>query len=72
MTKQQYESLKVGDIVVTNGQCGDNRGIKCKVTYICDGAVAIERLEGERQFRGTNMFDPDWDEKYYTSLNIVK
>ena len=34
MKKSEFEKLKEGDIVILNGRCRNNSGIKCVVTYI--------------------------------------
>lgn len=39
MTKEKFKFLKVGSIVITNGTCRQNAGIKCVVTYICEDRI---------------------------------
>ena len=69
MTKRQFEKLKVGDLVVLNGQCRVNVGHKCEVTYICDDRIWVKPIDGE--FKISNYCSPDWNEICYTAANII-
>ena len=72
MTKREFESLRVGDLVVLNRKCRTNSGIKCRVLNIWnDGGLWVERIEGERDFEGEWSCGPDRDELHYTSVSIV-
>lgn len=46
MTKLQFEHLKEGDIVITNGMCRHNSGIRCRVTDIFDNCIWVEPIYG--------------------------
>lgn len=70
MTRKQFEKLREGDTVVLNGQCRVNKGVRCKVTYICDDRMWVEPVEGE--LVGVSGYCcPDWNEICYTAVNVV-
>lgn len=68
MTKRQFEKLKEGDVVVLNGQCRKDVGIKCVVTYICGDRIWIKPIDCKLQnHNGLG----EWNEIAYTAANIV-
>ena len=52
MTRSEFETLKVGDIVAPKQ--GYDKGIKCIVRYIEDDTVLFKILEGEFDARATH------------------
>ena len=68
MTKRQFEKLKKGDVVVLNGQCRKDVGVKCVVTYICDDRIWVKPIVG--QLKAEHSLK-DFNEIAYTAANIV-
>lgn len=68
MTKRQFKKLKVGDIVILNGQCRTNVGMECVVTYICDDRIWVQPIVGE--LKG-NYCMSDWNEISYTAARVI-
>lgn len=71
MTKKQFETLKVGDTVIINGQSRSNAGKRCKVTYICDDRMWIKPIDGVL-LSPSGWCLPDWNEICYTAANIIR
>lgn len=71
MTKQQFKKLKVGDLVVLNGKCRTNVGIKCVVDNVIDDRIWVKPIDGEREFKGDWSCGPDLNEIAYTSASII-
>lgn len=73
MTKQQFKNLKVGDLVVLNGQCRTNVGIKCVVNRVMHDCnrIWVTPMDGERGFEGDWSCGPDMNEIAYTSATII-
>lgn len=70
MTKQQFEQLEEGDLVILNGMCRHNSGIRCRVTSIFNDCMWIEPIYGERSF--TREDSPsNWNEISYKAANII-
>lgn len=46
MTKEEFRNLSVGDIVILNGRCHGNKGIRCVVDYIIDDRMHVCTLDG--------------------------
>lgn len=71
MTKKEFGMIKEGSIVITNGQCRGNVGIKCKVINICEDRIWITPIDG-RNFNDDNDWcSKDWNEVSYKSVNIA-
>lgn len=70
MTKRQFSKLKEGDLVVLNGMCRQNVGMRCKVTYICDDRLWVEPINGEL-VSISGWCCPDWNEISYKAANVV-
>lgn len=67
MIREDFEQLKVGDIVLTNKKCKKNSGIMCKVINIRDDFVTIKPLKYERLF---DMKYTSMDVSYYMVKKI--
>lgn len=71
MTRKEFDKIKRGSIVITNGSCRGNAGIKCKVLYICEDRIWITPIDGQN-FNDDNAWCcKDWNEVSYKSVNIV-
>lgn len=70
MTREKFNLLKVGSIVITNGSCRKNAGIMCKVTYICEDRVWIEPIDGQEFNSENGWCSKDWNEVSYKSINL--
>ena len=78
MKFSEFKSLKEGDILITNGMCGINRGRKVRVESIPHrdpddaGIVIIELVEGEEPFSDKDPFNWClWGEVSYRALNRI-
>lgn len=78
MKFSEFKALKEGDVLITNGMCGVNRGRKVRVKYIPyrdpedAGIVPIELVEGETPFSDKDPFNNCvWGEVHYKALNLV-
>lgn len=45
MTKEEFRNLSIGDIVILNGRCRGNKGVRCVVDYIIDDRMHVHTLE---------------------------
>lgn len=70
MKRTEFEKLKVGDLVVTNGMCRKNKGILCRVTYICGDVIWISTVNGKPiiHFDG---YLTDWNEVTFRAVNVI-
>lgn len=71
MTKEKFKFLKVGSIVITNGTCRQNAGIKCVVTYICEDRIWIRPIDGQKFISSDNWCSEDWNEVSYKSVSLL-
>lgn len=67
MTREDFDLLKVGDIVLTNKKYKQNSGIMCRVSDIRGDFVTITPLKHERLF---NMKYTSMDVSYYMVKKI--
>lgn len=67
MTREDFDLLKVGDIVLTNKKCKQNSGIMCRVSDIRGDFVTITPIKHERLF---NMKYTSMDVSYYMVKKI--
>lgn len=67
MIREDFEQLKVGDIVLTNKKCKKNSRIMCKVSDIRGDIITITPLKHERLF---NMKYTSMDVSYYMVKKI--
>ena len=67
MTREDFDLLKVGDIVLTNKKCKQNAGIMCRVSDIRGDFVTIMPLKHERLF---NMKYTSMDVSYFMVKKI--
>ena len=70
MTKEKFKFLKVGSIVITNGTCRQNAGIKCVVTYIYEDRIWIRPIDGQKFTSSDNWCSEDWNEVSYKSVSL--
>lgn len=70
MKRTEFKKLKVGDLVVTNGMCRKNKGILCRVTYICDDVIWISTVNGEPNFHFDDYYT-DWSEVTFKAVNVI-
>lgn len=70
MKRTEFKKLKVGDLVITNGMCRKNKGILCRVTYICGDVIWISPVNGKPiiQFDG---YYTDWNEVTFRAVNVT-
>lgn len=74
MTKRDFKTVKRGSIVITNGMCSINAGIRSKVTYVCyeDGVIWIRPIDGNTFNSSTGWCSSDWNEVSYKAVTLIK
>lgn len=78
MTKREFDNLKENDLVILNGMCRINAGIKCRVTnvihdedtYYC--RIWVEPVDDTIKLSILGGCIDDWNEISYKAANIVK
>lgn len=72
MTKRDFKTVKKGSIVITNGLCSINSGIRCKVVYISEDRIWIRPIDGNTFNSNNGWCLSDWNEVSYKAVTLVK
>lgn len=71
MTKEEFRNLSVGDIVILNGRCHGNKGIRCVVDYIIDDRMHVYTLDGTDSLSIIGGMMTNWNEISYKSADVI-
>lgn len=77
MKKSEFEKLKEGDIVILNGLCHNNAGIKCIVVHIVRDKeerycrLMIKTADGAKNLSIIGGILTNWNEISYKSANVL-
>ena len=71
MTKEEFRNLSIGDIVILNGRCRGNKGVRCVVDYIIDERMHVHTLDGTDSLSIIGGMMTNWNEISYLSADIV-